>query len=266
MKKIISVLFFLAFLAAVCFGNGPLAFVSLAALCLTSLTNRRPGYAYLLLVPAIMQNPITGQEIPPLTRAEKALFDFLRSKGNAITLEAIVSGDIVFDPISYYIRFVVTGLSGRQQIVSQSTSRIVGQSNIDQGYLPQYYNFCFDRVAIRYGSSNTSAAEVAQSITNYSSVASGMPAALRNGELIISSNKNVIVETPIIDFTDQAAVTGGGTREYSGGALEKPRFFEENKLIEVWLNLAVAQSIPSTANTTFAVEVVFMGVQTRLRS
>lgn len=264
-KYIFPLLFLAAFIVGMASHSNTIVPAVAAIGFVLSVASQRKfdGYAFFNLVPAQAYN-INGKEIPFLTRAQKAMYDYLRSKSNAITQDAFNASDLVFDPISYYIRYDLTGLSGRQKILGASTQKIVGVTNINQGLLPQYYNFAFDRVVVRYANA-TSASAAVQSIAGYSSVSASMPAALANAELIVSVNQQIIMQTPVADFTTQASLTGGGRRDFDGGELQAPKIFPENLLIEVELNLAQSQSMPSAANNTYAVEVMFMGVQTRLR-
>lgn len=265
MKKIFSILFVLGVVAAFALQNPVLGAVSVGGLYFTA-NDFVSKFAFLQIVPGKYVTA-DGQEVPYMSRAEKALFDQLitLNRANAVTTEAIRSGAISFDPISYYIRAIITGQSGRQKIVGQSLLNTVGVTNFPNGAtLPQYYNFCFDRVAVRYATTNSDNA-AAQSITGWSSVRGNMPAALANGELLITSNRNTIVETPISDFTSVAAITAGGERDFDGGVLEKPRFFLEMLQIEVELNYANGQVVPSANNNTYAVEIMFYGVQARLK-
>jgi len=218
--------------------------------------------AGITILPAMIAGP-NGQEVPPFTRAQKKMYDFLRMKGNAITLEALQSGALKWDNISYYIRSIITGLSGRKTILNASTSQVVGVCNLDKGQLPQYYNFAYDRVEVAEAINNTSASLAVTALTSFSSVQSSMDAGLRNGELIVMSNRQVQVETPITDFTSKTAVSGGGAKEYDGGALDDPQVWEE--LLQIQVDLNFAQTIASEANTTYAVDVTFRGVQARLR-
>jgi hypothetical protein len=215
------------------------------------------------LVPAITRDPATGDQVPVFTRAQKALFDYLSRKSQAQTAAALRSGALVFDPISYYIRSNITGLSGRTKILSETNSKQIGVTNFDRGLLRQYYNFCFDKITVRYTTGN-SVTETVQSLAGYSSVLSSMAGGLRNGNLIIAQNQNNILDTPIIDFGAAAAVVGGGARDFDGGALQVPKILEENKQVEIWLDLAAA--IPSATNTIYAVEVVLQGVQARINA
>jgi len=208
------------------------------------------------------------EEVPMMSRAEKALFDQLITlkRANPVTDVVIGQGGISFDPISYYIRAIVTGGAGTQTIVDNSIIQTIGITNIPNGAaLPQFYNFCFDRIAVRYASVNTAAANVA-AMTGWSSIRSAMPAALGNGHLVIYSNQNKILETPVSDFTSVAAITGGGERDYDGGVLEKPRFFLELINMQIDLSYAKNQVMPSAANNTYAVEVMLHGVQARLKA
>lgn len=265
MKKIFSILFIAGLVLAAALQNPALGAVSFAGLFFTA-NSYVSQYSFLQIVPGKYVTAL-GEEVPYMSRAEKALYDQLitLNRANAVTTEAIRSGAISFDPISYYIRAIITGQSGKQKILGQFTQNLIGVTNFpNAAQLPQYYNFCFDRIAVRYASTNTANA-AATAITGWSSVRGSMPAALANGELVISSNRNTIVETPIADFTSVASITAGGERDFDGGVLEKPRFFLEMLQIEVELNYANGQTVPSTANNTYAVEIMFYGVQARLK-
>jgi len=264
MKKF-AIIFFVVGLLGLVTGNPTLIALSCVGIAFTSSYKRE--FSFVSIVPGIINavDPKTmlTVEVPPMTRAEKALFDYLRSKSNAVTYDAIQSGSISFDPISYYMRFNITGLTGIQPIVSANTLFSRGITNFPNGAtLPQYYNFCFDRIAVRYAVV-ASASASPSSTSGYSTVASSMDPALRNGNLIVQSNRNDIVNTPVVDFLSAAAVTGGGSREYDGGILEKPRFFLEQLQIDVKVDLPGV--IPSAANNTYLIEVVFSGVQARLK-
>ena len=124
------------------------------------------------LVPAISRDPATGNPMPVFTRAQKALFEFLQRKGQAQTDAALKSGALVFDPITYYIRYNITGLSGRQQIVSEATTKQIGVTNFDRGLLRQYYNFCCDNFTVRSASATVVTFNTVHSIAVYGSVLS----------------------------------------------------------------------------------------------
>jgi hypothetical protein len=266
MKKIFSILFIIGMFASLACASVEGLVASGAGYILTQASVKLQPFAFLMIVPMKYVTAL-GEEVPYASRAEKALYDNLitLNRSNQVTLAAIEAGAISYDPISYYMRAVITGLSGKQRIISAQTLNTLGVTNLPNGaVLPQYYNFCFDRIAIRYAVAN-SANALPQSITGWSSVRGTMPAALANGEVIISINRNTVVETPISDFTSVAAITAGGERDFDGGVLEKPRFFLEQLSIETELNLASGQSIPSAANNTYAVEIMFYGVQARLK-
>lgn len=272
MKKIALSLFIFGALVALILAKPVLIAICLFGIVLScsEFKQTRHGVAFLMIVPGKMRVPVASpvvEEVPYMSRSQKALYDQLVTMGraNPVTQQAIEQDAISFDPISYYIRAVITGAAGKVKIVGPSTLVNVGITNFPNGAtLPQYYNFCFDRIAVRYAVAASASANAA-AMTGWSSIRSAMPAALGNGELVVSSNRNSIVETPISDFTSVAAITGGGERDYDGGALEKPRFFLELIQIEVELNLSTSQVIPSAANNTYAVEVMFMGVQARLK-
>lgn len=275
MKKIFSIVFIVGALVSLLCGSIEGTLVSAAGLAIAQSDFtflRTKEHAFLLtLVPGkfMVQNPgNNNQEVPMMTRTEKSLFDQLITlrRANPVTMDIINQGGISFDPISYYIRANITGASGRLQIVNSSLVTVVGITNIpNNATLPQFYNFCFDRIAVRYATTNSANANLA-SITGWSSVRSSMPAALGNGHLVVYSNQNKIMETPVSDFTSVAAVTGGGEMDYDGGTMQKSRFFLELIGIEVELAFAQGQVVPSAANNTYAVEVMFYGTQARLKA
>lgn len=214
------------------------------------------------ILPAILTDA-QGNEIPPMTRAQKKAFDYLRMKGNAITLDSYRSGALKWDNVTYYIRKVITGLAGRQILLNASTSYLVGACNLDKGQLPQFYNFAYDRIEVGEVINNTSASLTVQNMSGYSSVLSSMDAALRNGHLIVLLNREVQVETAITDFGSKGAVVGGGARDFDGGELSDPQVWQEQ--LQVQCDVDLAGTVASAANTTYAIEVLFKGVQFRLR-
>lgn len=277
MKKVFAIAFIIGFIVSLFVGQPMLTAGSLAGLAISvadyKVSNFNLSHFRLQIVPGKFvvtktDNNQMVEEVPYMSRAQKAIFDQLITlrRANPVTQSVIDQGGISFDPISYYIRANITAGAGRQQIVNNSLIQIVGVTNIPNGgSLPQYYNFCFDRVAVRYAVANSANANVA-SMTGFSAVRGSMPAALGNGHLIVSSNSNKIVETPICDFTTAAATTAGGERDYDCGTLENPRFFLELINIEVEIAYAQNQIVPSVANNTYAVEIVFMGSQARLKA
>lgn len=273
MKKYFNVLFIVGAALAIALQSFPMLACAGVGLIITNYKSLRPeSYAYLMIVPGkfVVTDPASGslQQVPYMSRSEKALYDQLITlkRANPVTDQVIQQGGVSFDPISYYIRANITNASGSLAIVDQSLVPVVGVSNIPNGgALPQFYNFCFDRCAVRYALNNTANANVA-SITGWSSIRSAMPAALGNGHLVVLSNQNKVLETPIADFTSVAAITGGGERDYDGGAMEKPRFFLELINMEVQINFAKNQTVTTAANNTAAVEIMFYGVQARLKA
>lgn len=278
-KSLIALVFLVGGLIGLAQAKAPLAAVGFVGLFCTvmDLKQTRKGVAFTALIPGIykvpnfMPNLPADQqpyiEVPYMVRPEKSLYDQLLTLGraNPQTIAAIMQGGISFDPISYYIRYNVTGLSGRQTIVGATTLEIVGVTNFPNGAtLPQFYNFCFDRIALRYAVATSANANVA-SINGWSSVRGSMPAALANAELIIQSNNNTIVQTPVSDFTSVASITGGGEKGYDGGELAKPRFFLEQIAPQIDIQFAQGQTMPSAANNTYAIELMFYGVQARLK-
>lgn len=266
MKKVFQLIFTLAVIVSFACGSLEAAAVSFSGLAIASASHVLPGLAMLNLMPAVTRDPKTGEPIPVVSRAQKTLLDFFNSdRANAVTKDALKRGAIIWNPVSYYIRANVVGLSGRQKLLGSATSKVLGICNLDKGILPQYYNFCYDRLVVRYVSSNTLANNTnVATLAGFSSVQSAMDDAVRNGEIIVSLNRFVQLETPVVDFVSAAAITGGGVRDFDGGLLESPKIWEENLQVEVELNLP--QAVDATANFTNAVEIVFSGIEARLRN
>lgn len=243
-------------------GNLALFALSIASIVYSFIsTDAGIALAGMTILPAKLI--VDGQDVPPLTRAQKKLYDYVRMKGNIITLDALAAGAIKWDNITYYIRKAITGLSGRQPLINAATTEAIGVCNLDKGQLPQYYNFCYDRIEVGYTTDNSSASLSPGVLAGYSSVLSSMDDALRNGELIIQLNREVQVESPVTDYGSKAAVSGGGALNFDGGELADPQVWQEQLQVEVDINLSA--TVPSAANTTYAMEVLFKGVQARLR-
>lgn len=263
MKKIFSTIFLVGIAVGLAY-NPAIAVVSFFGLFFCQAPVK--DFAFLQIVP-MKYVTATGENVPYGSRAEKSLFDQLITLGrsNQVTADAIAQGAISFDPISYYVRMNITGLSGTVTFINQALTRVVGLTNIpNQATLPQYYNFCFDRITVRTALTNTANTAVG-AVSGWTSVSASVDPAVRNSELRIRSNRNLIVETPTIDFLSAAAVTGGGVRDYDGGILEKPRFFLEQLNIEAEIALPQGVTVTNTVNTTTWMEVVFSGVQARLK-
>ena len=239
--------------------------LSLFGISILSVGIGGASIAGLTLVPGKFITAL-GEEVPMMSRAEKDLYDQLitQSRANPVSRRAIEEGAISFDPIDYYIRYNVTGLSGNQKIVSQATTKVVGTTNFwPQAIFPQYYNFCFDRISVKTAVTNTANTAIT-GVSSWTSLRSSMDPAVANGEIIVRSNRNTILETDISGFVQDAAVTGGAQRNNGAAELDKSRFFLEQLGIEV--ELALAGSVSSAANTTTFVEVKFIGVQARLKA
>jgi hypothetical protein len=262
MKKKFLFISLVFMLAGMYTGNFELATLSFAAMFIfaNDWSAKRKVLA-VILYPATITDQ-NGNEVPMWTRAQKYLAQFLSKFGNAVTKQAIADGSIIWNPVSYYIRANITGLSGRQKILSSATSKVLGICNLDKGQLAQYYNFCYDAVAVRYVDGGASVNDAVYTLNGYSSVLGSMAPGLRNGELIVSLNRQVQIETPINDFGSQAAIVGGATRNFDAGELQVPKVWQEQLQVEVEVNLPVA--IPATGTTTRAVEVEFYGIEARL--
>src|SRR5690348_15688322 len=134
LNKIFSIVFILGAIAAFAVDSQLAAAVATGGAALSMAAPKLTGYAFLNIVPGKIMVPDGPgyQEVPAMSRAEKALYDQLitLNRANPVTADVIRQGGVSFDPITYYIRFAITGLSGTQDIVNQATQQIYGITNI----------------------------------------------------------------------------------------------------------------------------------------
>jgi hypothetical protein len=209
-----------------------------------------------------VKNLVTRPDGGVVTELQNFLTNYLEKYGQGETKKAIGEGKIFFDPIVYYIRYDITGLSGKQRIVSEATQKVMGATNFNLGYLPKFTNFAFNKIGVSYVDDATGASVAAKALTGWSSVRSSVDKSVANGEIIISSAKNTILEHAIAPFLREAANTQGtiGGSDYE---LEQARVLKENELVEIEINLP--NTVPSVAAHTYGIEVRLTGVQVRLR-
>jgi hypothetical protein len=222
-----------------------------------------PAVNAMRMTPSLgIKNLVTRPDGGVITELQNFLTNYLEKYGQGETQKAISQGKIFFDPIVYYIRYDITGLSGKQRILGESTSKVMGATNFNLGYLPKFTNFAFSKIGISYVDDATGASVAAKALTGWTSVRSSVDKSVANGEIIISSAKNTILEHPIAPFLREAANTAGtiGGSDYE---LEQPRVLKENELVEIELNLP--NTVPSVAAHTYGIEVRLTGVQVRLR-
>ena len=274
MKKYFLVLCALALIVGLVMASPVLAFTACIgfffAFGSVKISEMRGAYIGFNLVNAYLYrfaDPAANgmQEQPALVRCQKYLFDYLRAKGNAVTVFALDSDALKFEAVTYYVRYSITGLSGKQKFLGQNTQNVVGESNFAvNAVLQQYYNFAFDRIAIAYVADNTSGFANVYNSAAFTSVRASVAAGLGNGELSLYINKNLVLDTPAVDFLGEAAVSGGSIGDYTGGTLQEPIVFPENTQLEGYIDMPVV--IPSTANFNYVMEVRFYGVRARMRA
>jgi len=198
-----------------------------------------------------------------VTVLQNFLMDFLNKEANADFQDAVAKNRIFFDTVTYYIRFVVTGLNGRKQLVDETTQKLVGASNFNLGYLPKFVFFAFNKVSVKYTDDSSGAGVAAKDLIGWTGVRVSVDKSVSNSELIISNGGSVILEEPTAKFLHDVAPTTGPIGE-TGYELDQPRILRSNELVKIELNLA--NTVPSTAGHTFGVEVMLHGLQTRLKS
>lgn len=196
-----------------------------------------------------------------MTHLQNYLRSYLLSSANDQTRAKIAAGGIAFDPITYYIRYVITGLSGKQKILSETTQKLVGATNFNLGQLPKFTNFAWNKIGIAYVDEATGAV-AAQALTGWTNVRGSTDFSVANGEIIVTSSNRTILETPIAPFLREAANTNNTICE-GDYELDQFRLFKENEIVYVELNMG-GNTVPSVAGHTYGIEVRFSGVQARL--
>jgi hypothetical protein len=138
-NRIFSILFAFGSLVALAFGSIEAAAAGVAGVMLAESSMKLSSVAFLHIVPGkyVVTDPNNGalQEVPMMSRAEKALYDQLITLGraNPVTMGVIGQGGISFDPITYYIRAIITGQAGRQKILGQNTIQVDGITDFPNG-------------------------------------------------------------------------------------------------------------------------------------
>lgn len=197
-----------------------------------------------------------------VTVLQNFLLEFLASDNAAQgTQKAVDLGRLIFNPITYYIRYVITGQgAGKVKILSENTQKAVGITNFNLGQLPKFTNFAWNRIGIRYVDDAATPASIKDAV-GWTNVVGSIDKSVANGELLINKNGSPVFENPIAPFLFQAAPTAGTLLETSA-ELDQIRVFRENELVSIEVNLS--NVVPSVANHVYGIEVALHGLECKL--
>ncbi len=197
-----------------------------------------------------------------LTRVEQHLLAYLQSVGQVSgqTYQDYITGKLKFINANFYVRKLITGLSGTQVILDQRDVAKTGLTNLDRGKLEQGVNAAIDRIMIGYA---TDAAIVDPiNIKAYDSTVSNFPAGLRSAELILKQNGERLqdpIPATLCGSQQDSFMAVGKVDSYQ---LNTPIVLAENKQIVIELDLPIASF---AANQHF-VEIFLFGSKTKVRA
>lgn len=184
---------------------------------------------------------------------------FLNSKVanlDPATQKAVKSGNLRFGEGVYYVRKVITGLSGIQEVF-QSTDTwdmTVGVTNLDKGKLPDYVNLALRRVEINYVTATGATAKTAQYAPM---VNASTDDALINGEIEMKVNNRTIFKLPARQFLNPIK-NGSPANGYDLKSMVDVKAGED---IQILIHFAGTMA----GTTPECIEFVLIGDKTQLR-
>ena len=200
-----------------------------------------------------------------MTVSQKALWDYLTREGSDInTKEALYSKNLQIATYSEALKFrVAVSSGGKIELLNATAAYLQGTIPLEfnLGFLPKGFSIAVSHLRLAFGSD---AALLPGAIANYTTVAAGWPAALQNGQIIVSQN-NAVKE----QFTCRAAGTAAASTQQSiagdGFEFQSPMILEEGKPIKIELFTPTGITFAATP-VVQAVEVAFYGACVRPRS
>lgn len=170
------------------------------------------------------------------------------------------SGQIRMVNADFYIAKLITGLSGIQVIMDETTTKQTGVCNIDKGKLPKGVNAAIDTIFIGYDT-DSSITDVKE-FNNWDSVVSSWPAGLVNGHLHVKVDGQMVCDPIPVELTGSMADSQAGRGKYEGYTVKTPIFLPEDQQITMELDLPEA----SFGSNQHAVKVWMIGSKTKNKS
>lgn len=196
-----------------------------------------------------------------LSRDEETLLAFLEQSGNVDqnTLGAYRSGKLRFVDANYYLRKLISDLSGVQPMMDERLNKATGITNIHQGKLTKGENAVISQILVGYA---TDAAIVDPINKTYDSVVSSWPTGLANGHLIIKQDGAMVCDPIPLALCGSQADATSARGMVDSKKLRTPFILEEEKQIVIELDLPLA----SFAANEHMVEIFLLGSKTRVRT
>jgi hypothetical protein len=198
-----------------------------------------------------------------MSPAEIALRNWVnKNSGRKPGLAAdLASNELRIEDHTLYVRKQISG-SGIQELITIATAEARGAINLDKGKFTENEVFAFDRVGIKFADATGSDPAA---VKTYSPDGQQMPAALKNGELVLSQNEgeifHVAVDDCVTDVDSEFANGRGNTKE-----LSVPVVVEDNKVIKLTLENAEGLSFTTGVSNNAFVEIKFYGVKIKQKA
>jgi hypothetical protein len=199
----------------------------------------------------------------PLTRAEKALWDYLSGNDSKKeTVRLLQNGELKIETYAESLMFTIPiSTGGRRDLLNASSNYFEGRipQEWHQGSLPVGFNIAVSHV--RLGYATDAVATVPEDDVDYVTQPNSWPAALRNSLIIISQNGAVVQQFRSKFAGTQAASTN---RSVEGDGLEfqRPFILEEQKGTKIEIYSPQGVTFPSTPAGLF-LEIALYGAAVR---
>lgn len=218
-----------------------------------------------LAAPAVAKSELSnvlGFMAGGITRGEQHLLDWLKESGRVDlnTYNDYMTGKLRLINAEFYVRKIITSLSGIQPIWDERTNKATGISNLHQARLDKGVNAVITNILVGYV---THATEVdPKALNGYDSTISNFPAGLRNGHVIVKQDGTILQDPIPVSRCGSQADSTASQGKVDSFELKTPIILEEQKQIVVELDLPVA----SFASNQHHVELFLLGSKTRVRS
>lgn len=195
--------------------------------------------------------------------AEQALRNWVnKNSGRKPGLSAdLNSGELRIEDHTLYVRKQITG-SGIQELVNIATAELRGTINLDKGKFTENEVFAFDAVGIKFADATGTDPGA---VKTYSPDGQAMPAALKNGELVLSQNEGEIFHCAVDDCVSDVDSEFANGRS-NAKQLKIPVVIEDNKVIKLNLENAEGLSFTTGVSNNAFVEIKFYGVKIKQKA
>lgn len=183
------------------------------------------------------------------------------------TISRISQGQVRLEDATHYVRKAISGQSGTNDLISNTTVEKVGTVSFDKARLQEGEHLVLKALRLSYGSSavavgTTPGGPTDPALISYSSVKSNsIPKALMGANLIIQQNGKVVFKRSIEDLMADAIVEGNtSSNSYQ---LQNWKTIVAGRPFDIKLEYAEGQSTGADAN--HFIEVRLIGAKTVLK-